>query len=260
MAATTTSLTLMPSRASLARPRGCANRRRCPTQSARWSCTGPSAASPRVRRRSLLRSTAALERPGAIAAAPRADCGRRSPCLACAGLSRADDESPSRFAEALLGKAPPGKKLQQFLEHSSQVRRLQRRPLASPRLAHLGAPPAVPPSAMLQVLCFFCVWDDRRNLYGDRRHFKLHFFLEDGTLEVLEVATRQGDALGAAAGESGASGPAFLRRSQLPKASGSGSAARGQACPPALGLVAASRRLRSSGLPACLSACRRRRA
>lgn len=37
------------------------------------------------------------------------------------GLSRRDPESPSRHAEALMGKASDGRKLQQFLEHSNQV-------------------------------------------------------------------------------------------------------------------------------------------
>jgi DUF1126 PH-like domain len=40
---------------------------------------------------------------------------------------------------------------------------------------------------MLQVLRFFCVWDDRVSLLGDRRPYRLHYFLEDDTVEVLEV-------------------------------------------------------------------------
>lgn len=39
----------------------------------------------------------------------------------------------------------------------------------------------------LQVLRFFCVWDDRASLLGDRRPYRLHYFLEDDTIEVLEV-------------------------------------------------------------------------
>jgi DUF1126 PH-like domain len=38
-----------------------------------------------------------------------------------------------------------------------------------------------------QVLRFFCVWDDRVSLLGDRRPYRLHYFLEDDTVEVLEV-------------------------------------------------------------------------
>ncbi len=35
-----------------------------------------------------------------------------------------------------------------------------------------------------QVLRFFCVWDDRTSLQGDRRPYRVHFFLEDDTVEV----------------------------------------------------------------------------
>lgn len=40
---------------------------------------------------------------------------------------------------------------------------------------------------MVKVLRFFCVWDDRVSLLGDRRPYRLHYFLEDDTVEVLEV-------------------------------------------------------------------------
>lgn len=30
----------------------------------------------------------------------------------------------------------------------------------------------------VQVLRFYCVWDDRNSLQGDRRPYRLHFFLE----------------------------------------------------------------------------------
>ena len=33
-----------------------------------------------------------------------------------------------------------------------------------------------------RVLRFFCVWDDRKNIYGARRPFVLHYFLEDDTV------------------------------------------------------------------------------
>lgn len=40
---------------------------------------------------------------------------------------------------------------------------------------------------VVKVLRFFCVWDDRVSLLGDRRPYRLHYFLEDDTVEVLEV-------------------------------------------------------------------------
>ena len=59
-----------------------------------------------------------------------------------------------------------------------------------------------------QVLRFFCVWDDRRSLFGDRRPYRLHYFLEDATLEVLETADNNNgrDPF-----------PVFLRRGPLPR-------------------------------------------
>jgi hypothetical protein len=57
------------------------------------------------------------------------------------------------------------------------------------------------------VLRFFCVWDDRAALYGDRRPYRLHLF-PDGSVEILE--TRDGN--------SGRDPfPVFLRRGLLPK-------------------------------------------
>lgn len=32
-----------------------------------------------------------------------------------------------------------------------------------------------------------CVWDDRQGMYGDRRPYVLHFYLEDDTVEINEV-------------------------------------------------------------------------
>ena len=55
-----------------------------------------------------------------------------------AGLTRSDPESPSKFAEALLGKEFNSKSLQQFLQHGGEVLR------------------------------FYCLWDDRQAQYGDR--------------------------------------------------------------------------------------------
>lgn len=65
------------------------------------------------------------------------------------------------------------------------------------------------PAPALQVLRFFCVWDDRRSLYGDRRPYRLHYFLEDQTVEVLETNEKN-------SGRD--SFPVFLRRGPLPKA------------------------------------------
>jgi len=38
-----------------------------------------------------------------------------------------------------------------------------------------------------KVLRFYVQWDDRERLYGERRPFVLHFYLEDDTVEVCEV-------------------------------------------------------------------------
>ena len=38
-----------------------------------------------------------------------------------------------------------------------------------------------------KVLRFYCVWDNRQGMYGDRRPYVLHYFLEDDTVEILEV-------------------------------------------------------------------------
>ncbi|KAG9394580.1 Repeat of unknown function (DUF1126) [Carpediemonas membranifera] len=59
-----------------------------------------------------------------------------------------------------------------------------------------------------QVLRFYTVWDDRKNVYGDIRELVLHYFLSDDTCEVLEVnpANCGRDPF-----------PTFLRRQKLPK-------------------------------------------
>ena len=58
-----------------------------------------------------------------------------------------------------------------------------------------------------KVLRFFCLWDDRSALYGDRRPFVLHYYLADDSVEVLEVAEPN----------SGRDPfPVFLRRQPLP--------------------------------------------
>ena len=58
------------------------------------------------------------------------------------------------------------------------------------------------------MLRFYCVWDDRGALYGDRRAYRLHCF-PDGGMEILETrdANSGRDPF-----------PVFLRRGLLPKA------------------------------------------
>mmetsp|Transcript_21438 Transcript_21438/g.29789 ORF Transcript_21438/g.29789 Transcript_21438/m.29789 type:complete len:621 (-) Transcript_21438:127-1989(-) len=66
----------------------------------------------------------------------------------------------TRFIEAKLGKATNAlnpDKLQKFIANDRKVLR------------------------------FFCLWDDRDALYGDRRPYVLHYFLCDDTVEILEV-------------------------------------------------------------------------
>lgn len=38
-----------------------------------------------------------------------------------------------------------------------------------------------------RVLRFYCVWDDRKSMFGDIRELILHYFLADGTIEIKEV-------------------------------------------------------------------------
>lgn len=92
---------------------------------------------------------------------------------------RSDDFA--RFVEAKLGKPPhvlEPDRLKQFLDNNRKVLR------------------------------FWCVWDDRTSMYGDRRPYVLHYFLEDDTVEILEVNEQN----------SGRDPfPIFLRRAPLPK-------------------------------------------
>ena len=60
----------------------------------------------------------------------------------------------------------------------------------------------------MQVLRFYCVWDDRQALYGDRRPYRLHYFLEDDTVEILELHENN---------DGRDPFPVFLRRGPLPK-------------------------------------------
>lgn len=63
-----------------------------------------------------------------------------------------------------------------------------------------------------RVLRFFAVWDDRGRLYGDRRPYIVHMYLEDNTVEVLEINEPN----------SGRDPfPLLLRRSRLPRGSAS---------------------------------------
>ncbi|GBG58858.1 hypothetical protein CBR_g257 [Chara braunii] len=59
-----------------------------------------------------------------------------------------------------------------------------------------------------KVLRFFCIWDDRGSVYGDRRPYVLHYYLADDTIEILEVAERNNgrDPF-----------PLLLRRGRLPR-------------------------------------------
>jgi hypothetical protein len=61
-----------------------------------------------------------------------------------------------------------------------------------------------------KVLRFYCVWDNRQGLYGDRRPYVMHYFLEDDTVEILEVQDSNNglDPY-----------PQFLKRGPLPKVS-----------------------------------------
>ena len=59
-----------------------------------------------------------------------------------------------------------------------------------------------------KVLRFFCVWDNRQGMYGDRRPYVLNFYLEDDTVEILEVQDSNNgrDPY-----------PQFLKRGKMPK-------------------------------------------
>lgn len=59
-----------------------------------------------------------------------------------------------------------------------------------------------------KVLRFEMIWDDTENLYGDLQQFKMHYFLEDDTVEVLQVHSKNNgrDPV-----------PKLLNRTRLPK-------------------------------------------
>jgi len=86
----------------------------------------------------------------------------------------------TRFIEAKLGRASNSlneDKLQQFVDNDGKVLR------------------------------FFCVWDDRESLYGERLKYILHYFLADDTIEILEEHK---------ANTGRAPFPVFLKRDKLP--------------------------------------------
>lgn len=60
----------------------------------------------------------------------------------------------------------------------------------------------------LQVLRFYCVWDDRDSMFGEMRPFVLHFFLVDDTVEIREVHK---------ANDGHDPFPVLVRRQRLPK-------------------------------------------
>jgi hypothetical protein len=97
------------------------------------------------------------------------------------GLSRADPQSPTRFAEILMGRDPGTKKLQKFLEGNSKVLR------------------------------FSAVWDDLAGALPGavpvRRPYKFLYYLEDDTVEIQELKE----------GNVGREFYRFLARAPLPK-------------------------------------------
>ncbi|KAI7846107.1 hypothetical protein COHA_000368 [Chlorella ohadii] len=106
------------------------------------------------------------------------------------GLSRSDPDSPSKFAEALLGREFNSKSLQQFLEHGGEVLR------------------------------FYLLWDIPAEQGGGRARFKMHYFVADSTAEIMEVPE---------AGTGCALFPTFLKRGPLPKVGKVGGGLPGQA-------------------------------
>ena len=58
-----------------------------------------------------------------------------------------------------------------------------------------------------KVLRFECVWDDTHRLYGDVQRFRMHYFLADDTIEILQVHEKNSGR---------AQAPKLLRRQKLP--------------------------------------------
>uniref|UniRef100_A0A7S3GFT2 Uncharacterized protein n=1 Tax=Palpitomonas bilix TaxID=652834 RepID=A0A7S3GFT2_9EUKA len=101
---------------------------------------------------------------------------------AVVGPPKPKDDDLIRFMEAKLGLPAPRlakDKLNQFLKNDRKVLR------------------------------FYCLWDDRDNMFGQKRPYVLHYFLSDDTVEILEVNEPN----------SGRDPfPSFLKRQRLPKA------------------------------------------
>ncbi|KAK9831357.1 hypothetical protein WJX81_005284 [Elliptochloris bilobata] len=96
----------------------------------------------------------------------------------------------------------------------ARARRRREAAAAAPKPARLATGQAGPKGNLREfleadkkVLRFYCVWDDRSALYGDRRPYRLHAF-PDGGIEILETrdANSGRDPF-----------PVFLRRALLPK-------------------------------------------
>lgn len=60
----------------------------------------------------------------------------------------------------------------------------------------------------MQVLRFFCSWDNRKNLYGDKMPYVLHYYLVDDTVDVAEVHLKN---------DGRDPWPMLLKRAPLPK-------------------------------------------
>ncbi|KAJ8609562.1 hypothetical protein CTAYLR_006046 [Chrysophaeum taylorii] len=83
-------------------------------------------------------------------------------------------------------------------------------PMKSFMEAQLGKPQSVADLGSFlahdrQVLRFECVWDDSSRLYGDVLKFKLHYYLSDDTIEILNEKTNGRDLV-----------PKLLNRRKLP--------------------------------------------
>ena len=60
----------------------------------------------------------------------------------------------------------------------------------------------------VQVLRFYCVWDDRSSMFGEKRPYIIQYYLVDDTVEVREVHESN---------DGHDPFPVFLRRQKLPK-------------------------------------------
>jgi len=65
-----------------------------------------------------------------------------------------------------------------------------------------------------KVLRFYCSWDDRRRLYGDRHKQVLHYYLADDTVEILELSSDSGSA------SINSKSVSILNRQKIPKVQG----------------------------------------